>query len=205
MERWRCLKDKLIEAGVRDADVIEAVRRVTAPGRIEARIQTARAVSRRWIAAQAELAEGAEPSEEILDLRARALCWLEAELAELRPIPTRRLPPFQLVGSGRRHAADGAAWTEAIRDASRFPDGAEWRLSSKDGEVALEPQLAQPQDVRLPLEPLLIGLSADEFRQVLGLLDVRGLATPDVMVALAAAVQRGIDLWAVPRVEDEDQ
>jgi hypothetical protein len=196
-ETWRELRSRLIEAGVTDSEIIESVRRATAPDRIAARREMAMAVARNWVTANAELAEGSTPSEETIDRRARALCWLEAQLSRLWPIPSKRLPPFQLVGSGRRHAADGAAWTESIESASRDHEGYGWRL------FGLLLEFEGDGATCVPLEQLVFGFEADELRQVLLLLreqDREDLES-EAIVVLAAAVQRGLERWQKLGVE----
>jgi len=118
----------------------EALRRATAPIREGERIVAAFEAAKNWVR---ENVPGRQTFEEF---DASCLCWLESKgLYGGGPhcpgAGTLRHPAFRSLGSGRRQANDGQAWTAAIAAAARmwlstlpapYPNTLEW--GSQDGE-----------------------------------------------------------------------
>jgi len=150
-----------------DPSTVGSVLRATGPVRHQHRVEAA------WAAAR-EAAGHHDP-------HIRALLWLEGQLARewqdtpgITP-PTKRLAPFRGLGTGRRHAGDGAAWTAAIRAAVWRHTGAWSRLVGVDidarqiedgGPAVLAVVLAREDGDEnvVPVEGL--GLDRDDLGQI---------------------------------------
>jgi hypothetical protein len=97
-------------------DALSVIQRVTAPARHAARVDAASAAARRWVN---DLSGRESINDWERGARAALLCYLEAKGlygGGLREpgAGTQRHPTFRSLGSGRRQAMDGAAWTAAI-------------------------------------------------------------------------------------------
>lgn len=110
MKTWRETKESL-PAGLTE-NTVEEIRRLSAPERHQERIFAAVQAAISWLTAEGHDAN-----------LCRALCWAEARGlygggSKDPGSGTLRHPAFRGLGSGRRQANDGPAWTAAIEAGS---------------------------------------------------------------------------------------
>jgi hypothetical protein len=142
---WAAMRAALPED--MDREILETIRRASAPVRREARIQAAWDAAYRYVDQQPHVDWGSEGS---LRAAAIALCWLEARGLygggfQEPGAATQRHPAFEGLGSGRHQALDGRAWDDAIACAAYRhigPDGVAW--ADLGGMLALRVDIAHP-------------------------------------------------------------
>jgi len=131
------------------SEVLETIRRATAPVRREARIQAAWEAAYHYVTHQPSVDWGPEGGGAVR-AAAIALCWLERRGLygggfSQPGAGTRRHPAFEALGSGRHQARDGGAWDDAIACAAyrhMGPGGVEW--ADLGGLLALRVDIAHP-------------------------------------------------------------
>jgi hypothetical protein len=96
-------------------DTVEKIRKATAHRRHVERVGEARAAACEWLRQNVDGSTTSQQACALLLAEADGLhggeCWDPGS-------GTTRHPAFRGLGSGRRHASDGGAWTRAIRDAA---------------------------------------------------------------------------------------
>lgn len=145
MRTWAMLRDAL-PPDLSDAE-INAVRRATAPQRARARREAA------WGAAMAAVPDSDTDNE----LYATSLLGVEAWASAQPTCGTRRLSAFDGLGTGRRHASDGGAWTEAIRSHAQ--------MSARTGSIVAACDSRYPDD---PPFGIIAPTTSDRIQVVLG-------------------------------------
>ena len=155
--QWADLRDEVRAAYPAIAeDVLEAIRRETAPRRHAARVCAAVEAAR----AGALAALGEHADDRYVDVVGSVWCRMEAtgilEAGGPLLLSTARADWASALGSGRRLAGDGSAWTAAISGAAaRLACGYDWRYSVlSDGELGLTFRFlasatADPEEVAL--------------------------------------------------------
>jgi hypothetical protein len=100
---------------------IEALLKETAPDRHARRVIAAREAARAWVIAHHGQGLSQPLSDEVLAAYTNAVliaeCFGVGGRDGVSGASTTRHPAFVALGRGRKHAADGAAWDAAIRDA----------------------------------------------------------------------------------------
>ena len=144
---WASVENTIMDAGISPAST-EAIRKATAEFRHEGRKWAAYQAARQWLS----YAYDFRRDYATLGAYAKALCFAEGHGlyggSPRKPgTGTTRHPAFRFLGKGRRHAADGAAWTAAIAavaaeshaDVTVDPDGRLAIAVFVDGAVAYVP------------------------------------------------------------------